>query len=127
MPIMQVLGILPPGTFHPGIFSQEMFPPEKKPNVFFLFVTALFRFVAWFVRVRIEASSGNRFASTAYFTKPGFVGEECSRGNNRGGTFWAEFPGGQYSGHHYVGAEASRTVVQNMPNVAMNGTRLASV
>ena len=24
-----VLCILPPGTFHPGIFPQGMFPPEK--------------------------------------------------------------------------------------------------
>ena len=47
-------------------------------------VTALFWFVASFARVRIEDSSGNRFVSTAYFTKPGFVGRECSGGKQPG-------------------------------------------
>ena len=56
------LGILPPGKFQPPHF----------------FVATLFRFVARFACVRIEDSSRNRFASTAYFAKPGFVGGECS-------------------------------------------------
>ena len=62
---------IPPGTFHLGIFSQGMFPPEET-EYFFRFVAALFRFVARFARVRIEDSSGNRFTSTAYFTKLGY-------------------------------------------------------
>ena len=57
-----------------------MFPTE----CFFRFVAALFRFEARFVRVRIEDSSGNRFALTAYFAKPGFVGRECSGGKQPG-------------------------------------------
>ena len=69
---------IPPGKFHPGIFPQGMFPPEK--TVLFWFLAALFRFVARFARVRIEDSSFNRFASTAYFEKPGFVGREHSGG-----------------------------------------------
>ena len=52
--------------------------------MFFWFLAALFRFVARFARVRIEDSSGNRFASTAYFAKPGFVGGECSGGKQPG-------------------------------------------
>ena len=32
----------------------------------------------------IEDSSGNRFASTAYFAKPGFVGVEFSGGKQPG-------------------------------------------
>ena len=66
--------------------------------MFLWLLAALFRFVARFARVRIEDSSGNRFASTAYFAKPGFVGNVPS-GNNRGGTFRGEFAGGEYTGH----------------------------
>ena len=62
--------------------------------MFFLSVAALFRFVARFARVRVEDSSGNRFALTAYFTKPGFVGGNVPGGNNRDGTFRREFSGG---------------------------------
>ena len=49
-----VLGKLPPGKSHPTRFS----------------IATLFRFVARFATVRIEDSSRNRFASTAYFAKP---------------------------------------------------------
>ena len=55
---------------------------------FFRFVATLFRFVARFACVRIEDSSWKRFASTAYFAKPGFDGGECS--------------GGEYSGHQNI-------------------------
>ena len=56
-----------------------------------------FRFVARFARVRIEDSSGNRFASTAYFAKPGFVG---GGGMFRGETTGVEpISGGEYSDH----------------------------
>ena len=51
----------------------------------------MFRLVARFGRVRIEDYSGNRFASTAYFAKPGFVGGgECSGGKQPG----CNLPGG---------------------------------
>ena len=84
---LTVLGyILPTGTFHPGIF------PPYSPST-------LFRFVARFASVRIEDSSGNRFASTAYFAKPYFVGGNVPGGNNRGGAFWGEFSGGEHAGH----------------------------
>ena len=51
-----VLGIpppwkIPPGTVHPSIFPQGMFPPEKKTEYI---LAALFRFVARFARVRID-------------------------------------------------------------------------
>ena len=78
-----VLGILPPGTFHPGIFLQGMFPPRKN-RMFFWFLAVLFRFVARFARVRIQDSSFNRFASTAHFAKPGFVGMKFSGGKQPG-------------------------------------------
>ena len=51
-------------------------PPRKIPTPPRFFVATLFRFVPRFARVRIEDSSRNRFASTAYFAKPGtFQGE----------------------------------------------------
>ena len=50
--------------------------------MFFWFVAALFRLVTRFAPVRIEDSSRNRFASTAYFAKPGtFPGEFSGEGN----------------------------------------------
>ena len=81
---------IPPGTFHPGIFPQEMYPPT------------LFRLVARFARVRIEYSSRNRFASTAYFAQSRttlfpctlFMGGMFRGGNSRGGT-----PRWEVSGH----------------------------
>ena len=67
----------------------------------FRFVAELFRFVARFARVRIEESSGNRFTSTAYFAKPGFVGGNVPGGETTGVevTIRGEFSGGEYSGH----------------------------
>ena len=62
--------------------------------MFFWFLGALFRFVARFARVRIEDSSFNRFASTAYFAKPGFVGVKFSGGKQPG---W-NLPGGIFRG-----------------------------
>ena len=67
-----------------------------------------FRFVARFARFRIEDSSGNKFASTAYFAKPGFVGGECSGGNNRGGTSRGEFSGGEFASHLFLFAISMR-------------------
>ena len=52
--------------------------PLRKNQMFFWFLATLFRFVTCFARVRVEDSNGNRFASTAYFAKPGFVGGEYS-------------------------------------------------
>ena len=99
----------PPGTspneqFPPWHFSPGYFPPWAIPSRIippWLFsptgcvVTALFWFVASFARVRIEDSSGNRFASTAYFAKPGLVcpwwevtGGKCQGGNCP----WGELP-----------------------------------
>ena len=72
-----------------------MFCPEKN-RIFFRFVAALFRLVARFTRVKIEDSSGNRFASTAYFAKPGLVGGECSGGKHPGWNLRGEFAGHQY-------------------------------
>ena len=54
-------------------------PPGKSPPPCFSVVT-LFRFVARFPRVRIEDSSRNRFASTAYFANPGTFRGEFSGG-----------------------------------------------
>ena len=68
--------------------------PPRKNRMFFWFLAALFRFVARFARVRIEDSSFNRFASTAYFAKPGFVGVEFSGGKQPG---W-NLPGGIFRG-----------------------------
>ena len=81
--IKLVLGILPPGKFPPERYTPVYSPakecsPPKKNWMFFWSVAALFRFVAHFTRVRIEDSSGNRFASTAYFGKSGFVTGETT-------------------------------------------------
>ena len=57
---MKVLGIFPPKQFPPPRFS----------------VATLFRYVACFACVRIEDSSRNKSASTAYFAKPGTFGGE---------------------------------------------------
>ena len=75
-----------------------MFPPEKYFNIliFFRLVAALFRFVARFARIRIENSCGYRFASTAYFAKPGYVGGECSGGKEPG----LEPSGGNFPGRN---------------------------
>ena len=73
-----------------------MFLPEKN-RIFFRFVAALFRLVARCARVGIEDSSENRFASTAYFTKPGFVRGECSGGKQP----WWNLPGGIYRSPDY--------------------------
>ena len=50
--------------------------------------------LARFARGRIEDSNFNRFASTAYFAKPGFVGVEFSGGKQPG---W-NLPGGIFRG-----------------------------
>ena len=121
----------PPGTFHPGIFPPEMecspptlfrsglianclvlgiLPHGKFPTPPRFSVATLFQLVARFTRVRIEYSSRNRFASTAYFAQSQttlfpcilFMGGMFRGGNNRGGTFQEEFSGGEYSGHHLV-------------------------
>ena len=69
-----VLGMFPPGKFPPErsspVYSPEECSPPKKTEYFFRLVAAWFQFVARFARVRIEDSSRNRFASTAYFAKP---------------------------------------------------------
>ena len=78
-----------PGKFPPGKFSLRKVPLPRKslemyqnplihlsglfyPSLVFS-VATLFRLVARCARVRIEDSSRNRFASTAYFARPDYV------------------------------------------------------
>ena len=87
-----------------SIFPTERFNPVYSPST-------VLRFVAGFARVRIENSSRNRFASTAYFAQSQttlfpcilFMGGMFRGRNNWSGTFRGEFSGGEYSGHPRTG------------------------
>ena len=71
-----------------SFFRFQVYSPTENFPLPRFSVATLFWFVARFARVRIEGSSRNRFAWTAYFTNPG--------------TFRGEFFGrGEYSGHRF--------------------------
>ena len=77
---------------HRTIFYGSRYTPPKNYALPSRFSAAtLFRFVACFACVRIENSSRNRFASTAYFAKPGTFPGEFSGGGNIPVTFFTTY------------------------------------